>query len=365
MKRILLLLVAVGAMCLAFSCGSGSGKSSSVKDRTLTYFKALADLYEKNEISAYSDKKVEFADFLDTLGDADGTAVYEAFKTYRDSWTGQGSFNDYFSRVLWYEINTAETVAKLVPHLYAGAEPEAHMKGDADKEHPASEDLSYFLGLVNHGVSRSNEWYWDIVDPWMESISDREADYEIKRLVTAQGIGPVRIGGTISGLPSAEEGLYDYLDKQVEEFGDEGGDSWEETVYKAMYLGQEVFLIYPDYENEDIIRTICVTSCDYHTASGQTNLSWPSSLFRAGAKGFYTSRGYTPYYGVICDGLIFQNLDLSYSAERRIGAVESLGEEAAMWLGEDGFFNGLRVLKMWVPAPGQIEDLTSLIDNWE
>lgn len=354
MKRILLPIIAALTAALVLSCGSG-------KDQALSYFQELASLYDQGDISAYSNKKTEFGDFLRGL-DAEGdAALYEAFCTFRDGWSGKGRFNDYLYKMLWYETNTAETVALLVTHLYAAAEPQAHLRGDAEKEHPAAEDLRTIRGLQNSSLP-SGSGYWEIIDPWKKQLEAQEQKFEAKRLITREGIGPVLIGASISALPAAEEGLYDYIVKQVETFED-AGDSWEETVYNAFYLGQVAFVIYPEYENEDAVRTILVKSFDFHTESGVTPASWPKDIFRAGGIGFYICDGYNrPYFGATCDGLIIMGLGLSYNGERRVERHEG---EVALWLDEDSFSSSLTTLSIWVPAKGQMEDIWNTINDWD
>lgn len=355
MKKIFLFLLAAG---MAVSCGSGSTK---VKDQTLSYFKELASLYEKDDISAYSSKKVEFGEFLSKLDPSDDAAVYEAYNAYRDSWTGEGRFDVYMRKVLWYETNTSETVARLVTHLYAAAEVQAHQKEDAERAHPASADLSEIRGLLDSHHPRQNRGYWDIVEPWEAELEAREEQYEARRVVTGQGVGPVHIGGSIAALPASEEGIYDYLRKSV--ISDEAeGDVWEETIYEAVYLGDVVFVIYAEFDDPDIIRTICVRSLNFHTPSGLDGMSRSSALFRAGAKGYYTCLDFIPMSGIICDGVIFRGASLSYSAEQRISRI---GDETAMWLGPDDFSGRLDLQEIWVPAVGEIDNIGSLIDNWE
>lgn len=357
MKRILLLVIAALTAVLVLSCGSGKDKS---KGQALSYFQELSTLYDQGDLSAYSNKKTEFGDFLRGL-DAEGdAALYEAFWTYREDWSGNGRFEDYLYKMLWYETNTSETVALLITHLYAGAESQAHLQGDAEKEHPAAEDLLTIRGLQNSSLP-SGSGYWEIINPWKKQLEAKEQEYEAKRLITPEGVGPVRIGASISALPAAEEGVYDYIVKQVETVEEEG-DSWEETVYNAYYLGQVAFVIYPEYENEDAVRTILVKSFDFHTESGVTPASWPQDIFRAGGIGFYLCSGFMPYYGAICDGLIITGLDLSYNGESK---VERYDGDAALWLDEDYFSSSLASLSIWVPAKGQIEEIRNTINDWD
>ena len=122
--------------------------------------------------------------------------------------------------------------------------------------------------------------------------------------ITNVGIGKVKLGATITKLPSSVKGVYDRIEFATEEDVDEGGEYTYE-VYHA-YLGDAlVFDIFPE---NDKVRAITVYSSNLKTNKGLSLYSSPSELFEAGGKAVSFNDGSV---AIVCDGALFFDMPLS------------------------------------------------------
>jgi len=133
------------------------------------------------------------------------------------------------------------------------------------------------------------------------NLSSARADNTI---ITATGIGKVKLGSNISKLPKAIDGLYDRIEFASEVDYDDG-EEYTFEVYHA-YLGESiVFEIYPQ---EGKVSSITVLSSNLKTQNGLSLTSTPSDLFTAGGKVVSLNDG---TIAIDCDGARFFGMTMS------------------------------------------------------
>jgi len=359
MKLLKTLISAMLMLAAVLSCGSPAEKA---RDEAEDYFEDLAEAYAENDPEDYSEVQNEYLSFFKEMTGAEARkGLYDAYRQFADQWTAQNPgkrFKEYFSELVSCVINNYETSAYMLVNLYDGAEQVAHTKADFENGQVAYKSLDDIRYAMQWGYG---ETIRKIFEDWSDAREAKEAASADQRLIDAQGAGPVKIGASISSLPASVEDVYDFYicEKALME---EDGDAWEETTYKFYYLTELVLVAYPSYDDPDKVMRIEVESPRFHTKSGITTVSRCGEALDAGGRGFYFVQYFRPYSGIICDGVILENPDQSYYFDSKL---RRLGEEPALWLEPDdlkplGFFS-----RIVVPAPGQIDEIRNLIDNWE
>ena len=357
MKRLIRPILAAALLAVLISCSSDKAREKANK-----YFEELAEAYDKADLKNYSDVQEEYLSFFKDMSSAEQKkALYDAFQAFADNWMAKNpnkSFKNYFDKMVGYEINHYETSARMLIHLYEGAEQVAHTKADFENGQMAYKSLDGISYAMKRGTS---ETVRQLFGDWDAKREEKEAAFATKRLIDANGVGPVKIGASIAALPASAEGVYDFfiLDKSVEE---EDGDVWEVTTYKFYYLGELALVVYPSYDDPDKVRCIDVESSRFHTQSGISTISRCGEVLEAGGQGFYFVQGFLPYCGMIYQGLIMEDPELSFYFNSKLRRA---GDEPALWLDQDdikplGFFS-----KIVIPAPDQVENIRNMIDNWE
>ena len=145
--------------------------------------------------------------------------------------------------------------------------------------------------------------------------------------ITAEGVGPIKLGMKIKDIPSSINGLYDNLQTQTRKRTVSwSGKEYTETFYLATLNGKPVFEIPTD--NDDI-RHILVLTEDLKTQSGLGILSTPADLLKVGA---YISDGEGDSAIVLCDNVIFNDIPLTASGieKKNISCEESTIEKASL-----------------------------------
>ena len=137
--------------------------------------------------------------------------------------------------------------------------------------------------------------------------------------LTSDGFGPVRLGSVISKLPESVEDLYDRIEEETVEDYD--------MTYIQYFLmnGTEPVAMLVEYIGK--VQDIRVISSRIRTASGLSTASTVEEILAAGGKALCTNAG---YWGLVCDGLLFEGMELTESGLKK--------EEDAYLLGTDQDF---------------------------
>ena len=130
------------------------------------------------------------------------------------------------------------------------------------------------------------------------------------QVVCPDGIGPVRIGGTVRSLPKTVADLYDRLET-VDTEDAEDGEVFTYSICKAFMHGKVVFEFFPEDGKVDNIR---ILSSNLKTKLGLSLQSTPADLFSAG--GFVVENN-SGVAGVFCDGALFVDIPMTPSGQSK------------------------------------------------
>ena len=377
MKRILSFLLILAA---AVSCGNRQEKQTA---DLLESLREMREAYEDDENEDLLKAFHKFGDAVRRLDDA--AATLAAFEAYMDEVIEDTGWKEdyFFNRTRQIFINNPGelghpveigAITLFMTRLYDAAD-------EIIWHHHPSRAIGRYRGIETFAIGfipRTSYYYEEqreVAEPWnrkQDAVREQreqawaaaDRQWDGKRIVTKDAVGPIKLGSSIKDLPDSMEGFYDYLDKRDTFLSYAETDiAWEETHYLAWYKDEVVFDLmttvrdmdmFDDYEQPedtdwDEIVQFEVKSKAYQTPTGLSINMEPEELIDAGGVGFYYDRGEYIYNGIrnekefyggiYAEGLLFQCED---------SLVIPLGKMQAADNGWDAYCFGKEFL--WSPA---------------
>ena len=140
----------------------------------------------------------------------------------------------------------------------------------------------------------------------------------------SNGFGPIRLGSVISKLPKSADGIYDCIDKVVIS-AEMSMDDFDTIEYHIKSKGEDIAIL---TEFEGKIYSMDIVSTKLVSPSGLSLNTTASQLLDKGAKTHCDNSGYV---GLVINGFLFRDMDLSKSGQKKA--------EIAYLDGSDQVFN--------------------------
>lgn len=118
----------------------------------------------------------------------------------------------------------------------------------------------------------------------------------------SQGFGPVKLGANVRRLPKTAEGFYDSITSMNDK---------EATDFVVKFQGERVAMVLAE---KGKIHTIRIISDKYSTEAGLGCHSTAAQILDAGGKAYCDNSGYV---GLLCDGVLYQGMNLSASGQKK------------------------------------------------